>query len=178
MPQKKNPDAAELIRGKTGRVYGNLMALLSLMKSLPLAYNKDLQEDKEPLFDSVETVKISLKVLEGMLKTARFKKQSLEQLNSAGFLTATDLADYLVMKGLPFRHAHEITGKTVAYCIDKEKNLEELSLKELSRFSKKFQKDVFDSIALERSADRKDVYGGASRKRVREQLRRWERLLG
>tara|TARA_B100000686_G_scaffold343531_1_gene424545 strand:+ start:7704 stop:9077 length:1374 start_codon:yes stop_codon:yes gene_type:complete len=177
MPQKKNPDAAELIRGKTGRVYGNLVTLLSLMKALPLAYNKDLQEDKEPLFDTVDTIKISLEVLEGMLKTAAFRKIPLEELRSEGFLTATDLADYLVLQGTPFREAHEITGKTVAYCLDQEKNLEELTHKELTDLSKKFKSDVFKYVSLEKSVDRKNIYGGASRKRVKDQLKRWSRIL-
>ena len=118
MPQKKNPDAAELIRGKTGRIYGNLIGLLTMMKGQPLAYNKDLQEDKEPLFDTVDTVRTSLEVFSGMLKTAKFKKLNSEELAASGFLTATDLADYLVLQNVPFREAHEITGKTVAYCID------------------------------------------------------------
>ena len=122
MPQKKNPDPAELVRGKTGRVYGNLMALLTLMKSLPMAYNRDLQEDKEPLFDSVLTVRASLNVMNGMLKTAKFKKLDPEDLEAQGFMTATDLADYLAMKGVPFREAHAITGKTVALCLKRKKN--------------------------------------------------------
>tara|TARA_Y100000588_G_C13734250_1_gene702797 strand:- start:52 stop:588 length:537 start_codon:yes stop_codon:yes gene_type:complete len=177
MPQKKNPDAVELIRGKTGRVYGNLVSLLSVMKSLPLAYNKDLQEDKEPLFDTVDTVKISLSVLAGVIKTAKFRKIPLDELREGGFLTATDLADYLVLQGIPFREAHEITGKTIAFCLDKGRSLERLTLKELKAFSGKFKRDVFDFISVEKSLDRKDVYGGASRRRVKDQLRRWSRIL-
>ena len=147
------------------------------MKSLPLAYNKDLQEDKEPLFDTIDTVKISLAVLEGMLCSATFKKISLDELQSGGFLTATDLADYLVIKGMAFRDAHEVTGKIVQYCLDHKKNLEKLSLVELTSLSKIIKADVFDFISVEKSADRKNVYGGASRKRIKDQLRRWSKIL-
>jgi len=177
MPQKKNPDPAELVRGKTGRVYGNLMALLTVMKSLPLAYNRDLQEDKEPLFDTVDTVKMCLAVFTGMLQTARFKPLPLEKLRESGFLTATDMADYLVEKGLPFREAHEVTGQTVAYCLEKQKHLEEITLDELRKISARFEKDIFDRIALEKSVDRKDVHGGTSRKRIRQQITRLRREL-
>ena len=172
MPQKKNPDAAELIRGKTGRIYGHLLGLLTLMKGQPLAYNKDLQEDKEPLFDTVDTVQTSLEVFTGMLKTAKFKKLKPEQLAESGFLTATDLADYLVLQNVPFREAHEITGKTVAYCIDTGKTLEQLTLAELQKISKKIKKDVFGYLSIEQSVKRKNVYGGTAPNRVKEQLAR------
>jgi argininosuccinate lyase len=172
MPQKKNPDAAELIRGKTGRVYGNLMNLLTLMKAQPLAYNKDLQEDKEPLFDTVDTVKVALEIFNGMLDTATFKKIPPAELAKEGFLTATDLADYLVLKNVPFRVAHEITGKTVAFCIEQECSLEDLTLNDLHKISKRFHKDVFDYIAMENSVQRKNVYGGTAKSRVQEQLKR------
>ncbi|MFQ5674163.1 MAG: argininosuccinate lyase [Nitrospinales bacterium] len=175
MPQKKNPDAAELIRGKTGRVYGNLMSLLTLMKSLPLAYNKDLQEDKEPLFDTVDTLKLSLTVFEAMIKTARFRKIPTDRLKAGGFLTATDMADYLVLKGVPFRQAHEITGKTVAYCLDRGKNLDDLSLKELKKISAHFDKDVFGYLSPENSVQRKNVYGGTAKKQVLRQIARLDR---
>ncbi|HAX45432.1 MAG TPA: argininosuccinate lyase, partial [Nitrospina sp.] len=148
MPQKKNPDAAELIRGKSGRVYGNLVSMLTLMKSLPLAYNKDLQEDKEPVFDTVDTVKVSLAIFEGMMKSAHFKKIPLDRVDISGFLTATDMADYLASKGVPFRQAHEITGQTVAYCIASGKTLQDITLKELKKISPKFNADVFDHITL------------------------------
>ena len=177
MPQKKNPDAAELIRGKSGRVTGNMVSLLTMMKGLPLAYNKDLQEDKEPVFDTVTTLHMSLRVFDGMIKSARFKKISLDALRAGGFLTATDLADYLALKGVPFRDAHEITGKTVAYCIEKEKTLEQLSFVELKKISRRFDEDVFDFISLENSVRRKDVYGGTANKRVLEQVKRLERIL-
>jgi len=172
MPQKKNPDAAELIRGKTGRVYGHLLGLLTLMKGQPLAYNKDLQEDKEPLFDTVDTVKTSLEVFAGMLKTARFAKTNPASLAESGFLTATDLADYLVLQNVPFREAHEITGKTVAYCIDTGKTLEQLTLAELQKISKKIKKDVFGYLSVEQSVKRKNVYGGTAPNRVKDQLAR------
>jgi argininosuccinate lyase len=172
MPQKKNPDAAELVRGKTGRVYGHLISLLTLLKGQPLAYNKDMQEDKEPLFDTIDTVKTVLEVFEGMMKTAVFKPIPLEALEASGFLTATDIADYLALKGVPFRDAHEVTGKTVGYCIKEGKSLNELTLDEFKQFSPKIQKDIFDYISIEGSVDRKNVYGGTARNRVKEQLQR------
>ncbi len=177
MPQKKNPDAAELIRGKSGRVFGNLVSLLTLMKGLPLAYNKDLQEDKEPLFDTAETVKVCLRIFTDMMKSAKFIPIAKKELEASGFLTATDLADYLVLKGVPFRDAHEITGKTVAFCLEKEKNLTYLSLPELRKISKRFDKDVFEHIALNNSVDRKNVYGGTAKKQVRAQITRLTKKL-
>jgi argininosuccinate lyase len=177
MPQKKNPDAAELIRGKSGRVFGNLVSLLTLMKGLPLAYNKDLQEDKEPLFDTAETVKVCLRIFTDMMKSAKFIPIAKKELEASGFLTATDLADYLVLKGVPFRDAHEITGKTVAFCLEKGKTLTDLSLPELRKISKRFDKDVFDHIALNNSVDRKNVYGGTAKKQVRAQITRLTKKL-
>jgi argininosuccinate lyase len=172
MPQKKNPDAAELIRGKTGRVFGNLMSLLTLMKGLPLAYNKDLQEDKEPLFDSADTIKVCLKVFADMINSAKFIAPPKEELEASGFLTATDMADYLVLKGVPFREAHEITGKTVAYCLDENKTLGNLSMMELEKISNRFEKDVTKHIDLKNSVDRKNIYGGTAKKQVRAQISR------
>ena len=177
MPQKKNPDAAELIRGKSGRVFGNLVSLLTLMKGLPLAYNKDLQEDKEPLFDTAETVKVCLRIFTDMMKSAKFIPIAKKELEASGFLTATDLADYLVLKGVPFRDAHEITGKTVAFCLEKEKTLTDISLPELRKISKRFDKDVFEHIALNNSVDRKNVYGGTAKKQVRAQITRLTKKL-
>jgi len=177
MPQKKNPDAAELIRGKSGRVYGNLVSTLTLMKSLPLAYNKDLQEDKEPVFDTVDTVKVSLAVFEGMMKTAEFKKIPMDRVDISGFLTATDMADYLAAKGVPFRLAHEITGQTVAYCIASGKTLQDVTLKELKKISPRFNADVFDHITLESSVQKKDVYGGTAKKQVLAQIARLDKKL-
>jgi argininosuccinate lyase len=177
MPQKKNPDAAELIRGKSGRVFGNLVSLLTMMKGLPLAYNKDMQEDKEPIFDTTETVKVCLRIFTDMMKSAKFIPIAKKELEASGFLTATDLADYLVLKGVPFRDAHEITGKTVAFCLEKEKTLTNLSLPELRKISKRFDKDVFNHIALNNSVDRKNIYGGTAKKQVRAQITRLTKKL-
>ena len=177
MPQKKNPDAAELIRGKSGRVFGNLVSLLTLMKGLPLAYNKDLQEDKEPLFDTAETVKICLTIFTDMMKSAKFIPIAQKELESSGFLTATDLADYLVLKGVPFREADELTGKTVAFCLVKEKTLTDLSLAQLRKISKRFDEEVFNHIALQNSVDRKNIYGGTAKNQVRAQITRLTKKL-
>ena len=177
MPQKKNPDAAELIRGKSGRVFGNLVSLLTLMKGLPLAYNKDLQEDKEPLFDTAETVKVCLTIFTDMMKSAKFIPIAQKELESSGFLTATDLADYLVLKGVPFREAHELTGKTVAFCLEKNKTLTDLSLAQLRTISKRFDEEVFDHIALQNSVDRKNIYGGTAKNQVRAQITRLTKKL-
>jgi len=177
MPQKKNPDAAELIRGKSGRIYGNLVSLLTLMKSLPLAYNKDLQEDKEPIFDTVDTVKMSLSIFNGMIKSARFKKIPLHRVDISGFLTATDVADYLAEKGMPFRLAHEITSQTVAYCIKNGKTLQNITLKELKNISPQFSADVFNHITLGGSVQKKNVYGGTAKKQVLAQIIRLDKKL-
>ena len=177
MPQKKNPDAAELIRGKSGRVFGNLVSLLTLMKGLPLAYNKDLQEDKEPLFDTAETVKVCLTIFTDMLKSAKFIPIAQKELEASGFLTATDLADYLVLKGVPFREAHELTGKTVAFCLEKNKTLTDLSLAQLRTISKRFDEEVFDHIALQNSVTRKNIYGGTAKNQVRTQITRLTKKL-
>ena len=146
------------------------------MKGQPLAYNKDLQEDKEPLFDTVDTVQTSLEVFAGMLKTAKFKKIKVEQLAESGFLTATDLADYLVLQNVPFRDAHEITGNTVAYCIDTGKTLEQLTLAELQKISKKIKKDVFGYLSVEQSVKRKNVYGGTAPNQVKTQIARLSKI--
>jgi argininosuccinate lyase len=177
MPQKKNPDPAELIRGKTGRVYGSLVSLLTLMKSLPLAYNRDLQEDKEPLFDTVTTVKSCLAVFNGMMQSAKFIKVPPEKLQSDGFLTATDIADYLVLKGVPFRDAHEITGITVAHCIAEKKSLADMSIGEFKKISPKFKEDVLEHISIESSLERKASYGGTARKNVVQQIARLTKIL-
>ncbi|MDG1928461.1 MAG: argininosuccinate lyase [Nitrospinaceae bacterium] len=177
MPQKKNPDAAELIRGKSGRVFGNLVSLLTLMKGLPLAYNKDLQEDKEPLFDTAETVKVCLAIFTDMMKSAKFIPIAQKELEASGFLTATDLADYLVLKGVPFREAHELTGKTVAFCLEKNKTLTDLSLAQLRTISKRFDEEVFDHIALQNSVTRKNIYGGTAKNQVRTQITRLTKKL-
>lgn len=166
MPQKKNPDVPELVRGKTGRVYGNLISLLTTMKSLPLAYNKDMQEDKEPVFDTIDTVKASLLIYSKMIGTIKLNRDRLGEAVFQGFMTATDMADYLVMKGLPFRDAHEVVGKVVSFCIKNNKLLSDLTFYELQKFSKSFKKDIFSFIKVEKSVDRKDVIGGTSKRQV------------
>lgn len=154
MPQKKNPDAAELIRGKTGRVYGALVSLLTTMKSLPLAYNKDMQEDKEPFFDSVKTVLSSLQVMTGMLKTLTVKGDRMREAVKLGFLNATEVADYLVLKGMPFRDAHGVVGSIVLYCEEKNCAIEDLTLKEMNSFSNLFDESVYDYIDYENSLEK------------------------
>ena len=166
MPQKKNPDVPELVRGKTGRVTGNLVSLLTLMKGQPLAYNKDNQEDKEPLFDSVETIYSCLRIFSDMVPKIVANKENM--LNSAikGYTTATDLADYLVNKGLPFRDAHDVVGKAVAYGIKSNKDLSEFSLDELKAFNNSIENDVFDVISLEGSVNARNHIGGTSLKQI------------
>ena len=166
MPQKKNPDVLELTRGKTGRVYGNLMSILTIMKGLPLAYNRDMQEDKEPVFDTVDTLKACLDVLNKMIPGMKFNKNNIGSATEGGFLTATDIADYLVNKGVPFREAHGITGNIVKYCIDKDKTLMELELKELRKYSKNIGSDIFKHISLEASVDARKSFGGTASKTV------------
>ncbi len=160
MPQKKNPDVAELARGKTGRVYGSLMTLLTVMKSLPLAYNKDMQEDKEAIFDAVDTVKMCLPVFSNMLATMKLRKANMYKAAQGGFTNATDIADYLVKKGIPFRSAHEIIGKMVLYCIEKNKAIDEMSLEEFRSFSDKIQEDVYTEISLEKCVSGRNLPGG------------------
>lgn len=162
MPQKKNPDVAELIRGKTGRVYGDLITLLTVMKSLPLAYNKDMQEDKEALFDAMDTILNCINVFEGMLRTLTFNPDNMYRQASTGFTNATDAADYLVKKGLPFRSAHEVVGKIVLYCIKEKKSLLDLTLEEYKKFSPLFEEDVFEAISLENCVNERNVPGGPS----------------
>jgi argininosuccinate lyase len=172
MPQKKNPDVPELVRGKTGRVYGNLVALLTVMKSLPLAYNKDMQEDKEPLFDTIDTVKGSLKIFADMVREMKVKADAMRAAATRGFSTATDVADYLVRKGLPFRDAHEIVGKAVRFCIEQRKDLPELSLAEWQSFSKMIGADIFDAISLEASVNARRATGGTALERVKAEIER------
>ncbi len=172
MPQKKNPDVPELIRGKSGRVFGHLMALLTLMKSQPLAYNKDNQEDKEPLFDAVDNVKGSLKVFADMVPAITCHPSAMREAALKGFATATDLADYLVRKGTPFRDAHEVVGKSVAYCVDKGCDLADLKLAELRRFSESIDEDVFDHLTLEGSVAARDHIGGTAPAQLRAAIQR------
>ncbi len=169
MPQKKNPDVAELVRGKTGRVYGNLMALLTTMKALPLAYNRDMQEDKEGFFDTVDTLLSSLEVFTGMVTTLRFKAENAERVVRRGYILATDLADYLVKKGEPFRTAHDIVGRLVSYAAEKGKAFGELSLSEYRGFSPLFAEDVY-SITVESSIAARDITGGTAPKQVERAL--------
>ena len=171
MPQKKNPDIPELIRGKTGRVYGSLMTILTIMKGLPLAYNKDMQEDKEPLFDAVDTILASLKVFAPMVEKMQVLENNMKNSAGKGYSTATDLADYLVRKGVPFRQAHHIVGKTVAYAIEVNKNLDELSLDEMQQFSKLIENDIYNYITLESSVNSRNSYGGTSAESVMTQVK-------
>ena len=168
MPQKKNPDIAELVRGKTGRVYGALMSLLTTMKGIPLAYNKDMQEDKELTFDAIDTVKGCLALFEGMLKTMKFREDVMAKSAMNGFTNATDAADYLVNKGVPFRDAHSIIGKLVLYCIDKGCSIDELSLDELKSISPVFEQDIYDAISLKTCVEKRLTVGAPGQDAMRK----------
>src|SRR5215216_78528 len=172
MPQKKNPDSLELIRGKAGRVFGHHAALLATMKGLPLAYNKDMQEDKEALFDTVDTLSGSLSVMSTVLRNVRLDPERTRDAASRGYLNATDLADYLVRQGLEFRRAHELVGRVVSYAIERKKSLEELSLEDYGGFSPLFKDDLYEALTLESSLANKPARGGTSPERVIEALRR------
>ena len=174
MPQKKNPDVPELVRGKTGRVFGDLIALLSIMKSLPLAYNRDMQEDKGPLFDAVDTLKACVEIYIKMLPNIKIKKEAMLEAASRGFLNATDMADYLVARGMPFRQAHSCIGKIVSYAISENKELHEMTLKELKPFSSLFKKDVFDILTTGQMIDRRESFGGTATKNVKAAIKRAE----
>ncbi len=171
MPQKKNPDMAELIRGKTGRVYGDLMTLLTVMKGLPLAYNKDMQEDKECIFDALETVKMCLNVAAPMIATMTVLKDNMINAASKGFINATDLADYLVKKGMPFRSAYKLVGQTVAYCIEKNTVLEKLPFESYKELSDLFEEDVYEEISLETCVNKRISKGGTSVESVETQIK-------
>ncbi len=166
MPQKKNPDAAELVRGKSGRVFGDLMALLTTMKGLPLAYNKDMQEDKEAIFDAVDTVKACLGIFIPMLKTMKAKPLVMRKAAAGGFTNATDMADYLVKKGMPFRESHAVIGRMVAYCLSQEKSIEALSLAEMKSFSEGIDDDVYAAISLETCVEDRSIPGGPAKDTV------------
>jgi argininosuccinate lyase len=172
MPQKKNPDVPELIRGKTGRIFGHLIGLLTLMKGQPLAYNKDNQEDKEPLFDTVDNLKGSLKVFAAMIPAIRCHKQTMRSAAMQGFATATDLADYLVRKGIPFRDAHEVVGKAVAFGVAQQRDLSQLSLAELQQFSDRIDQDAFETLTLEGSVAARNHIGGTAPTQVRAAIER------
>jgi argininosuccinate lyase len=177
MPQKKNPDVVELMRGKTGRVYGNLMALLTTMKGLSLTYNRDMQEDKEPIFDTADTVKLTLNALIQMLPRIKFNEKRLKDTADAAFSTATDIAEYLVRKGIPFRTAHEITGKIVRYCVDNGRKLSDLSISEYRSFSNLIGSDIYNFIGVSESVNAKKSYGGTSPEMVKEQIKRFTKRL-
>ena len=177
MPQKKNPDVPELIRGKTGRVYGNLMSLLTVMKALPLAYNKDMQEDKEPLFDTLDTLLGSLKIFAAMIAAMTVNAENMRKAAGSGFSTATDIADYLVRKGLPFRAAHEVVGKIVRFCVEQNKTLPEVTLAEYQRFSPLIGDDIYQCVTLEASVNARSATGGTAREAVRREIERARREL-
>jgi argininosuccinate lyase len=170
MPQKKNPDIAELIRGKSGRVYGNMISLFTTVKGLPMGYNRDLQEDKEPLFDTADTVKSCLEILTAMLPHLKFHKSIMKKAAEGGFSTATDFAEYLVKKGVPFREAHEITGHVVSYCIDNRKVLTDLTLDELKQFTQKVDHDITSVFLLEKALNSKNSAGGTSSEQVQKRI--------
>ncbi len=170
MPQKKNPDIVELMRGKTGRVVGSLVTLITIMKGLPLTYNRDLQEDKEPVFDTVETITASLSIIAELLEDLQFNQEKMAKATETGCMTATDLADYLVIKEVPFRKAHAIVGQAVAYCIDKGKELPELTLAEFKQFSAAIDDDVYQVLSIEGSVNSRNSIGGTGLLRVKEAL--------
>jgi len=172
MPQKKNPDVAELVRGKTGRVYGSLMTLLTVMKSLPLAYNKDMQEDKEAIFDSIDTVKMCLPVFTKMLAPIKVKSDNMLKAAQGGFTNATDIADYLVKKGVPFRTAHEIIGKMVLYCIQNNKTIDELSMEEFNKFSPAISHDVYREISLQKCVSERKLPGGPAKESILQSIQK------
>ncbi len=177
MPQKKNPDVSELVRGKTGRVFGHLMAMLTVAKGLPLAYNKDLQEDKEGLFDTIDTIKFSLSVYASLIRALKVNSERTEDVLNRDFSNATDMADYLVKKGLPFRQAHEVVGRAVRYCIDEGKVLTGLTLAEFQDFSPLFEADILNAITIATCVNSRNSHGGTSPKQLVRQLARAKDIL-
>lgn len=177
MPQKKNPDVTELIRGKTGRVYGNLMTLLTMMKGLPLAYNKDMQEDKEAIFDSIETVQVCLKTITPMIETMIVLKENMKTAAAKGFINATDLADYLTKKGIAFRDAYKISGTLVSWCIQNNTVLESVPLDILKEYNTNFDNDVYDAINLDTCVRNRISEGGPSPESVKQQIEKAEKIL-
>ena len=177
MPQKKNPDVAELVRGKTGRVYGDLITLLTVMKGIPLAYNKDMQEDKEALFDALDTVTLSLKTFCGMIDTMKVNKDNMRKGASGGFTNATDVADYLAKHNVPFRTAHSIVGEMVLYCIKENKAIEELSLEEFKSFSPVFEEDIYNAINLLTCVEERKVIGGPSSESIKIQINALDKFI-
>ena len=177
MPQKKNPDIAELLRGKTGRIYGNLMAILTTMKALPLAYNKDMQEDKEGIFDSLENIEICLEIFAEMLSTLTINEKYILDSMKYGFLNATDVADYLAKKGMPFRNAHKVTGEIVSYCENKNISIDEMSIEEFKNFSILFDTDILVTISIKNCVDLRKSYGGTSTESVLLQIENGKKFL-
>lgn len=177
MPQKKNPDITELIRGKTGRVYGDLMAMLTVMKGIPLAYNKDMQEDKEAIFDALDTVNLCITTLNPLVKTMTVLKDNMKKAAAKGFINATDCADYLVEKGIPFRDAYKITGSLVKYCIKNDTTLENLKLEEFKEYSDKFEEDVYEAIDLINCVNKRNVVGGPAAEQVMKQIERVKNII-
>jgi len=177
MPQKKNPDVPELIRGRTGRVYGQLINLLTMMKALPLSYNRDLQEDKPALFDALDTVTTSLQVLTELMRRLKVNRESLKQAVQGGGLLATELADYLVSKGMPFREAHGVTGRVVRSALERGRELTSFTLEELRQFSDRFDKSVFARLTVQAAIDRKTQIGGTARGQVEQRIKQLERML-
>ncbi len=178
MPQKKNPDIAELVRGKTGRVYGALMSILTTMKGIPLAYNKDMQEDKELTFDAMDTVKGCLALFTGMVSTMKFNKENMAASAMNGFTNATDAADYLVVKGVPFRDAHGIVGRLVLYCIDNNKSLLDMTLEEYKGISEVFEEDIYDAISLETCVEKRMTIGAPSQAAMKQVIAEYKKFLG
>lgn len=178
MPQKKNPDIAELVRGKTGRVYGALMSILTTMKGIPLAYNKDMQEDKELTFDAMDTVKGCLALFTGMVSTMKFNKENMAASAMNGFTNATDAADYLVVKGVPFRDAHGIVGRLVLYCIDNNKSLLDMTLEEYKGISEVFEEDIFEAISLETCVEKRMTIGAPSQAAMNQVIAEYKKFLG
>jgi argininosuccinate lyase len=177
MPQKRNPDCAEVIRGKSGRIFGDLIALLTIVKSLPLAYNRDLQEDKPPVFDALDNVKMCLKVINEMTKSLKFVKERTLKSTEKGFIAATEIADYLTKNNVPFRTAHGLVRDIVLYCKKHSKKLNELSIEEYNKFSPIFKKDIFNCLDLKNITNVKMSYGGTSRKSVICQIKNIKRKL-
>ena len=177
MPQKKNPDIAELVRGKTGRVYGALMSLLTTMKGIPLAYNKDMQEDKELVFDAIDTAKGCLSLFTGMLRTMKFNRKKMAESARHGFTNATDAADYLVGKGVPFRDAHGIVGQLVLYCIDKGIALDDMSLEEYRQISPVFEEDIYDAISMETCVNKRVTIGAPGKAAMQDVIGKYKKYL-
>ena len=177
MPQKKNPDIAELVRGKTGRIYGNLMGILTTMKALPLAYNKDMQEDKEGIFDSIDNIKLSIEIFYLMLDTITVNNEKIYTSMRAGFLNATDVADYLAKHNVPFRQAHKIVGEIVSYCEDKKITIDDMKLEEFHKFSDVFKDDILSEITIENCVNKRNSFGGTSIKNVEMQIENGKKFL-